>query len=425
MYETRDYVAEERHKGLDVTELPLPLSGVRILDLTHVLAGPYATMILADLGAEIIKVEQPGVGDGTRAIAPHVNGESSYFMSMNRNKESITLNLASDVGRELLLKLVGECDAVIENFRPGVMAKLGLTDEVLLAANPSVILCSISGFGKLTDVPDPRPAFDISMQGKTGLMSVNGFAEGPPTRLGIPIGDLSTGLFAAIGISAGLAGRRSTSKGRRVDVSMYRGMVSLLGYMAGYYFATGESPGRVGNGHHTVGPLGVFHAKDGDLVIGVMTQKFWVLFTEALGHPELQDEPHFKRPNDRVRNLEELRPYLNKYLSERNVAEWEVVLTEIGVPHSKIRSVGEVLEDPYSIETGLVQSVEHPTVGTWRVLGPVLQWPGSQRNDLTPPPLLGEQTSQILQRILGLDSEALATALEATVPPKRDVAEGA
>ncbi|MGH3756875.1 CaiB/BaiF CoA transferase family protein [Actinophytocola sp.] len=384
---------------------PLPLSGVRVLDVTHVLAGPYATTVLADLGAEIIKVERPGVGDHTRGNAPFIGGESHYFLSMNRDKRSVVLDLETEPGRAAFLKLVEKCDVVIENFRPGVMERLGLGYDVLRTARPDVIMCCISGFGKESTEPDPRPAFDITLQAMTGMMSINGFPDGPPTRLGIPLGDMSTGLFAVIGITAALRGREVTGKGRRIDVTMYRSMVSLLGYMSGYYFATGESPGRVGNGHHSVGPLGVFHAKDGDLVLGVMTSKFWHLLCDALGHPELTRDPRFKRMNDRVKNLEELRPLLNAYLSKRTIAEWEEILGAEGVPHAKIRSVGEVLDDPYTRDSGLVQTVEHPTAGRLPVIGPVLRWPGSQAAELSPPPLLGQHTAEVLTELVGLSEE--------------------
>lgn len=377
----------------------LPLSGIRVLDFSRVLAGPYATMILADLGAEIIKVEQPGVGDITRENAPLINGESHYFLSINRNKKSVELDLRSEEGQEVARELVGKCDVVLENFRPGVMKRFGLDYDRLKEINPRLVMCSISGFGQARQTE--RPAFDIVLQALTGLMSVNGEPDGPPTRLGIPIGDLAAGLFACIGITSALREREVLGVGRQVDVSMYRCMVTMLGYMAGYYFATGRSPRRVGSNHHSIGPMGPFAASDGEIVLAIFTGKFWRLYCDAIGHPELRKDPRFAKTNDRVANMAELRPLLDEYMRTRTVAEWERVLTEAGVPCARINEVGQVLDDPFTQEIGLVQTVRHPTIGDLPVIGPALVLPESPAAPLFPPPLLGQHTEEVLADLLG------------------------
>jgi crotonobetainyl-CoA:carnitine CoA-transferase CaiB-like acyl-CoA transferase len=388
------------------TTRPLPLDGIRILDLTRVLSGPFATLLLADLGAEIIKVEEPTAGDITREMGPHLKGESHYFLSMNRSKKSIALDLKSTADRDLCKALAAKSDVIIENFRPGVMDRLGLSYAELAQVNPRIIMCSISGFG--SGQAKATPAFDITMQALSGVMSVNGEADGPPMRLGIPIADLSSGLFAVIGITAALREREVTNLGRHVDVAMYRCTVSLLSYMAGFYFVTGKSPGRVGNGHHTIGPLGVFNTANGQIVLGIMTERFWRMFCEAIHHEELITDPRFLLSRDRAERKEELAVILNAILSAQSTEHWETLLLAIGIPHARVKNVGEVLDDPMTTEIGMVREVEHDVCGTLRVLGNVLNFSDSEPPGLTPPPLLGQDTRQILSEILGLSDDEIA-----------------
>jgi crotonobetainyl-CoA:carnitine CoA-transferase CaiB-like acyl-CoA transferase len=388
------------------TTRPLPLDGIRILDLTRVLAGPFATLLLADLGAEIIKVEEPTAGDITREMGPHLNGESHYFLSMNRSKKSIALDLKSTADRDLCKALAAKSDVIIENFRPGVMDRLGLGYATLAQVNPRIIMCSISGFG--SGQADATPAFDITMQALSGAMSINGEADGPPMRLGIPIADLSSGLFAVIGITAALREREVTNLGRNVDVAMYRCMVSLLSYMSGYYFVTGKNPGRVGNGHHTVGPLGVFTTANGQIVLGIMTDRFWKMFCKAIDREELLIDPRFVLSKDRADRKKELADILNSILSAQSTEHWEALLLPIGIPHARIKDVGQVLDDPMTTEIGMVREVEHSVCGTLRVLGNVLNFSDSKPSELTPPPLLGQDTRQILSEILGLSDDEIA-----------------
>jgi crotonobetainyl-CoA:carnitine CoA-transferase CaiB-like acyl-CoA transferase len=394
------HVYQGRTGSMSGATRPLPLDGIRILDLTRVLSGPFATLLLADLGAEIIKVEEPTAGDITREMGPHLNGESHYFLSMNRSKKSIALDLKSTADRDLCKALAAKSDVIIENFRPGVMDRLGLSYAELAQVNPRIIMCSISGFG--SGQAAATPAFDITMQALSGAMSINGEADGPPMRLGIPIADLSSGLFAVIGITAALREREVTNLGRNVDVAMYRCMVSLLSYMSGYYFMTGTNPGRVGNGHHTVGPLGVFTTANGQIVLGIMTDRFWKMFCEAIDHEELLTDPRFVLSRDRANRTEELAVILNSVLSAQSTEHWEALLLAVGIPHARIKNIGEVLDDPMTTEIGMVREVEHSVCGTLRVLGSVLNFSDSKPSELTPPPLLGQDSRQILSEILGL-----------------------
>ena len=385
---------------------PLPLDGIRILDLTRVLSGPYATLLLADLGAEIIKVEEPAAGDITREMGPHLNGESHYFLSMNNSKKSITLDLKSAADRDLCKALAARSDVVIENFRPGVMDRLGLSYEAFKQVNPRIIMCSISGFG--SDHTDATAAFDITMQALSGAMSINGEADGPPLRLGIPIADLSSGLFAVIGITAALREREVTNLGRHVDVAMYRSTISLLSYMTGYYFVTGQSPGRVGNSHHSVGPLGVYTTANGQIVLSLMTERFWRLFCETVGLGELLTDPRFSSGRDRVERKDELTKILNSVLAEKSTEHWETVLLAKGIPHARIKSVGDVLDDPMTKDIGMIREVQHEVCGPIRALGNVLKFDDSAPSKLTPPPLLGQHTHEILSEILGLSDSEIA-----------------
>ena len=263
-----------------------PLSGLRILDFTRVLAGPFCTMILGDLGAEIIKIEDLAGGDQTRNIPPHVNGESHYFLAINRNKKSVALDARTPGGRAVLLDLVRECDAVVENFRPGVMARLGLGEAALRKVNPRVVICSISGYGQETSL-SAKPSFDLVAQAMSGVMSINGEADGPPTKLGLPIGDLGGGVWAAIGILSALQHRNATGEALTIDLSLLDGLVGMLGYLGELYLLTGEVPTRVGSAHQSVVPYGRFPAKDGHIVIALMVESFWVKFCSAIGQPEL------------------------------------------------------------------------------------------------------------------------------------------
>src|SRR5439155_10847859 len=288
-------------------------------------------MLLGDLGAEILKIEPPGIGDETRVIPPYRGGESHYFLAINRNKRSLVVDLKQEAGQQVLLDLVPHCDALMENFRPGVLARLGLAPDRLLEVNPRLIICSISGFGQSGPLRD-RPSYDIVTQAMTGAMSVTGEPGRAPVKLGLPMGDLAGGLFAALGILAALQERQRTGRGRVIDVSLYDCMVGLLGYLAGLYLSTGENPGPVGSGHHIIVPYGAFRASDGYVVIALHSGAFYRKFCEAIGQPELATDPRFANTDARQRNKEELTRIVAAIVAERPMAHWLEILNWFGTP---------------------------------------------------------------------------------------------
>src|SRR6185312_13074992 len=294
--------------------LPGPLDGITVLDLTRVLAGPYCTMLLGDMGARVIKIEQPGTGDDTRHWGPpFVAGESTYFLSINRNKESVTLDFKTPEGREILEALLDRCDVVVENFRPGTMARLGLDYDTIAPLHPRVIYCSIAGFGQ-TGPRRHEPGYDAVMQAEGGLMSITGAASGPPYRLGVAIADIVTGMFAAQGIAFALFARERTGRGQHVDIAMLDSVAALLSYQAAIYFATGSAPGRMGNRHPTIVPYETFAASDGDFVLAVGNDDLWRRFCTAAG---LEADGRFATNQLRVVNYSELKPMLDGLLATR------------------------------------------------------------------------------------------------------------
>lgn len=390
---------------------PGPLTGIKVVDFSRVLAGPFATQILGDLGAEVIKVEEPDAGDASRNNPPFVGGESHYFVSINRNKQSIAIDLKSAEGKQVALDLMLRSDIVIENFRPGVMNKLGLDYETVKQGNPGVIYCSISGFGPAGPMAK-QPAYNEVMQALTGLMSMNGEEDGPPMKLGVPVGDMGGGLFAVIGVLAAINERNRTGKGQWVDVALYDSMVSFLGYFAGLYFATGESPKRVGSGHHSIAPLGVFEASDGYMALSIFTTKFWRNFCKTIGQPELATDARFARAGARVENKQVLEKILRDLFARRSLAEWDEVLTAGDVPHARVRSVGDALEDAHSRERNMVLETDHPTAGKIRNVGRAIKFSGHDAAaPLLPAPLLGGDTVDILSGLLGYDKAKIEALL--------------
>jgi crotonobetainyl-CoA:carnitine CoA-transferase CaiB-like acyl-CoA transferase len=378
------------------------LDGFLVLDFTRVLSGPYCTMQLADMGARVVKVEQPKTGDDTRAWGPpFINGESAYFLSINRNKESLTLDLKSPRAHEVLAPLLAKADVLVENFRPGTMERLGLSHEKLSAQYPRLVYCSISGFGQTG--PRRREAgYDAVVQAEGGLMSITGSAEGPAYRLGVAISDIVSGLFAAQGIAFALLARERTGRGQHVDIGMLDATAALLTYQAGNYFATGNVPGRLGNRHPTIVPYETFEASDGEFVIAVGNDDQWRRLCAIMGKPDLAADERFASNRGRVAHYETLRPVLAGILAGRTRAEWVEALRGAGVPCGSVRDVGEVLADPHLDVREMIQTVEHAVAGTVRVTGVPIKLsdtPGSVR---TPPPLLGEHTREILTRDAGL-----------------------
>lgn len=378
------------------------LHGITVLDLTRVLSGPYCTMMLADMGARVIKLEQPGKGDDTRGWGPpFINGESSYFLSINRNKESVTLDFKQPEGRELLEQLVAKADVLVENFRPGTLDKLGFDYASLAARYPRLIYCSISGFGH-TGPRRKEAGYDAVMQAEGGLMSITGSADGPPYRLGVAIADIVSGMFAAQGITAALYSRERTGRGQNVDIAMLDSVVALLSYQAGIYFANDAAPARLGNRHPTIVPYETFRASDGDFVIAVGNDDQWRRFCSVTGFPE-QDE--FATNRQRVTHYDRLKPALDGLLCTGTRSHWIDKLKAAGVPCGSVRDLHEVFSDPQTRARDMLVELEHAAAGLLRVTGTPLKFsdtPGSVR---TPPPLLGEHTAAVLTNDLGLDPD--------------------
>ncbi len=384
-----------------------PLSGLRVLDLSRVLAGPFCSMILGDLGAEIIKVEDPSGGDQTRTIPPFVNGVSHYFLAINRNKKSIAVDTRLPEGREVILDLVRQSDVVLENFRPGVMDRLGLSFEVLRALKPDLVVCSISGFGQ-TGKMSNLPSFDLITQAMSGVMSINGEPDGPPTKLGLPMGDIGGGLWAAIGVLAALQARSRSGVGAHIDLSLLDGLVGLMGYLAEIYLVTGENPARVGSAHHSVVPYGRYPVKDGHIVLALHVGTFWRKFCGAIGRSDLADNPKYRTTSDRRDNRDELEAIVIELLQTRTAEEWHVVLHDADVPHGTVNTVGEALEQDVIAERGLVQTYQHPVAGPTKVVGSPLRFTGQyEAGPMAAAPLLGEHTEEILTGLLGYDADRI------------------
>jgi crotonobetainyl-CoA:carnitine CoA-transferase CaiB-like acyl-CoA transferase len=381
--------------------MTLPLDGLTVLDLTRVLSGPYCTMMLADMGARVIKIERPGSGDDTRAWGPpFVGGESSYFLSINRNKESVALDFKHPEGRRLLDAFIARADILVENFAPGTLDRMGLGYEAVAATRPGLVYASITGFGNTGPLRD-RPGYDAVVQAEGGLMSLTGPGDGEPYRLGVAIADIVAGLFATQGILLAMLVRERTGRGQHVDVGMLDSVVSLLTYQAGIYFTTGRTPTRSGNRHPSIAPYDTFEAADGTLVLAVGNDAQWRTFCRVSEEPALASS-RFETNADRVRHDAELRPLLARVLAMRTRQAWIDGLVPAGVPCASVRSLDDVLTDPQVIAREMIEILEHPAAGALRVLGvPVKlsQTPGSVR---TPPPRLGEQTSRVLTADLGL-----------------------
>jgi crotonobetainyl-CoA:carnitine CoA-transferase CaiB-like acyl-CoA transferase len=384
-----------------------PLSGVTVVDFTRVLSGPYCTMLLADMGARVIKIEQPGRGDDTRAWGPpFVNGESAYFLSINRNKESLTLDLKHPSARTVLDALLRQADVLVENFRPGTMERLDLGYDTVAAAFPRIVYCSVSGFGQ-TGPRSSEPGYDAVIQGEGGLMSITGAADGPPFRLGVAIADIVSGMFAAQGIAMALLARVRTGRGQRVDVGMLDATAALLTYQAGIYFATGNTPGRMGNRHPTIVPYEMFPAHDGDFVVAVGNDEQWRRFCAVLAAPVLADDERFATNRARVANYAALRPLLVERLQSRTRDEWVAALKAAGVPCGSVREVSEVLQDPHLSAREMIRTVDHVSAGALRVLGVPIKLSATPGAVRTAPPALGQHSDRILQQDCGLSSEEI------------------
>ncbi|MCP4716554.1 MAG: CoA transferase [Deltaproteobacteria bacterium] len=380
------------------------LDGIRIVDFSKALAGPYCTMLLADMGAEVIKVEMPGVGDDSRGWGPpFIEGEAAYFLSINRNKKSTTLNLKNDQAKEIARRMIEKADVVLESNRPGVMKKLGLDYESVKQFNPNIIYCAISGFGQ-TGPYSKRPGFDQVIQGYGGLMGLTGEVGGEPIKIGIAITDIATGMFASVGILTALYHRERTGQGQFVDASMLDGQVSWLTYQAGRYFASGQVPQRLGNAHPMIVPYQDFEASDGFINIAAGNDNLWKKFCEVADLTAIAEDPRFATNPKRVENREELVPMISKIIATKTMQEWLDLLNAAGVPCGPIYTIDKIFQDPHVLARDMLQEVEHPTCGPVKVGGVPIKFSETPATVETPPPLLGQHNEEMLQE-LGFSTE--------------------
>jgi crotonobetainyl-CoA:carnitine CoA-transferase CaiB-like acyl-CoA transferase len=384
-----------------------PLTGIRVLDFTRVLAGPAASQALADLGAEIVKIEPPGMGDETRDFPPFRNGVSHYFLSVNRGKKSIVVDLKSAAGVALARDLAAKSDILIENYRPGVMDRLGLGYEVLAAINPRLIYCAISGFGMTGPLRD-RPSFDIVMQALSGALSVNGEPDRPPTKLAIPVGDMVGGINGPIGILAALYERSVTGRGRLIDVSLFDGLIGMLGFLPQLTFFTGEDPKPLGSQHPNLVPYGVFPARDGSIVIACLTNSFWGNICSALGMDDWSKDARFDTLEKRRGIRDVVNERISGVTSQRSVNDLVELFTQHQVPHAPILGVKAALSQPHAVAREMVVETDHQLLGKIPIVNRAIKFPGDRQPVPSAPPVLGQHTDDILRDVLGLTPERIA-----------------
>jgi CoA:oxalate CoA-transferase len=385
-----------------------PLRGIRVIDLTRVLAGPFCTMNLADLGAEVIKIEMPGRGDDSRGYAPLMpGGDSGYYYSVNRGKKSVTLDLGKPEGSALLLELAAKSDVVVENFSPGTMDRFGAGYDRLSAANPGIILCSISGFGQ-TGPMAAAPAYDIVAQALGGTMSITGYAGEAPLRCGVSIGDLTAALYGVVGILAALRARDATGKGQHVDIALLDCQVAILEDALARYSVTGKVPQRLGTRHPSITPFQEFEANDGYFVAGAGNEAIWLRMCDAIGRPELKNDPRFARNADRTAHHAELEKILRDHFASQPRAYWLEKLEAANVPCAPIANLDEVTRNQHLHDHRMILNAEHPSFGGLIVPGTPLRNPGSTATPDTRAPRLGEHTDEVLGGLLGVDGSRLA-----------------
>jgi formyl-CoA transferase len=382
---------------------PLPLAGIRVLDFTHALAGPYCTMLLGDLGADVIKVEPPS-GDQSREWGPpFINGESSYFLSVNRNKRSVVLNLKSHAALGVAERMAMASDVVVENFKPGTMARFGLDPNRLQHVKPTLVYASISGFGQ----NQPTLAgYDQIAQGTSGMMSMNAMPEGPPMKVGVPIGDITAGMFASQAILAALVERASTGRGRWIDVALNDSLLALFTYQAGRLFATGELPSLEGNHHATIAPYGTFAARDGFINVAVASDAQYMRFCEAIRAPELADDPRFASNALRQAARLELASAIEGHLRGETRAHWLERFEQFGIPAGPILDIEEAFASPLATERHMSVEIEHPNSGRITQVGAPWKIDGASSPIRLPPPLLGQHTVEAVRDWLGPEAAA-------------------
>ena len=402
--------------------MPGPLDGIRVIDLTRILAGPFSTMLMADLGADVIKVEQPGTGDPARGNGPFLSPDgaetdeqqfSTYFMSINRGKRSVAVDLAKPEGRELLLRLAETADVLIENFRPGAMAKLGLDYEAVRARNPRIVMCSVSGFGQ-TGPYAHRPALDVIVQGMGGMLSITGEPGGGPVRPGASIGDLTAALFATVAIESALLERERSGEGQYIDISMLDCQVSIMENAFMRYFTLGQTPARLGTRHPSSTPFQAFETADGHVVVAIMggSTDQWPLFCAAIDHVELIDDERYATGWGRTQHYDELIPVIAEAMRQKTTAEWVEIIGGMGIPAGPVQDIAQVASDPQVNARGMFVELPHPQLGPVRFVGNPINLSRTPGGPRRVPPQLGEQTAEVLADVLGLGESDVSALMD-------------
>ncbi len=396
-----------------------PLEGMRVLDLTRAMAGPFCTMMLGDLGADVVKVERPGRGDESRGWGPPFvgkpygpyPGESAYFISANRNKRSITLNLKKPEGQDIVRRLAAQSDALVENFRTGVLDRLGLGYEQLRRVNPRLVYCSISGYGS-TGPYAAHPGYDFIIQAEGGFMGITGPEEGPPSRSGVPIIDITAGMFSATAILAALRTRDATGEGQHIDLSLLETQVALLTNVASNTLVGGMEHRRLGNAHPNIAPYEAFPARDRWFALAAGNERQWAILCQVLGRPDLKEDPRFADNNARVANRPALREVLDEEFRVRDASDWLAELRQAGLPCGPINTIPEVFDHPQAEARSLTLEVDHPTAGLVQFPGFPYKFSSTPAQVRLPPPLLGQHTEEVLGNVLGFSTSEVARLRE-------------
>lgn len=388
------------------------LNGMIVLDLTRVLAGPYCSMLLADMGAKVIKIEMPKIGDDSRAFTPQVNGESAYYMNLNRNKLGVTLNLKTPEGKEIFKRMVRKADVVLENYRPGTMEKLGLGYETLKEINPSIVYGCISGFGHYGPYSN-RPGYDIISQAMGGLMSTTGWPGGKPTRTGTAMGDVLGGLGCTIGVLAAIINKMRTGEGQKVDVALVDSVVSSLEIINQIYLTTGRVPERIGNRYESAYPYDSFKAKDGDVIIGCGNDKLFIMLVKVMEMPELLEDERFKNNAARVKNHTQLKSIIEEWTSKLEVDEIVNRLLDAGVPSCPVYTIDQVVKDPHIAGARkMFVEIEHPVAGKTTLTGNHIKFSNKKADIKSPAPTIGQHNYEVYSELLGLDKDTLDEYIE-------------